>query len=82
MKDFVSIFWHHTLENTPEMRREILRLQGIQPTKKTYVDLQQFAAILLPPESAIFYPDGNLRGKTLENGGQRVSRPTAKTSKS
>jgi hypothetical protein len=35
-----------------------------------YVDLQQFAAILLPPESAIFYPDGNFRGNTMENSGK------------
>ena len=36
-----------------------------------YVDLQQFAAILLPRESAIFFPVGNFRGKTLENSGKQ-----------
>jgi hypothetical protein len=36
-----------------------------------YVDLQQFAAILLPPESAIFHPDGNFRGNTMENSGKQ-----------
>jgi hypothetical protein len=36
-----------------------------------YVALQQFAAILLPPESAIFYPDGNFRGNTMENSGKQ-----------
>jgi hypothetical protein len=36
-----------------------------------YVDVQQFAAILLPPESAIFYADGNLRGNTMENSGKQ-----------
>jgi hypothetical protein len=48
---------HHALRIL-QKRDERLRLQGIQLTKKRYVDLQQFAAILLPPESAIFYPDG------------------------
>ena len=32
-----------------------------------YVDLQQFAAVLLPLESAIFYPNGNSPGNTMEN---------------
>jgi hypothetical protein len=36
-----------------------------------YVDLQQFAAIWLPPESVIFYPDGNSRGNTMENSGKQ-----------
>jgi hypothetical protein len=61
---------HHALRIL-QKRDERLRLQGIQLTKKRYVDLQQFAAILLPPESAIFYPDGNLRGKTMENSGKQ-----------
>jgi hypothetical protein len=32
--------------------------------------LQQFAAVLLPLESAIFYPYGNSPRKTLENSGK------------
>jgi hypothetical protein len=36
-----------------------------------YVDLQQFAAVLLPLESAIFYPDDNLQGNTMENRGKQ-----------
>jgi hypothetical protein len=45
-------------------------LQRIQLIQNVYVDLQQFAAILLPPESAIFYPDGNFLGNTMENSGK------------
>ena len=37
-----------------------------------YVDLQQFAAVLLPLGSAIFYPNGNSLGKTLENSGKQI----------
>ena len=36
-----------------------------------YVDLQQFAAVLLPLESAIFYPNGNSPGNTMENSGKQ-----------
>jgi hypothetical protein len=36
-----------------------------------YVDLQQFAANLLPRESAIFHPDGKLRGNIMENSGKQ-----------
>ena len=37
-----------------------------------YVDLQQFAAVLLPLKSANFYPNGNSPGKTLENSGKQI----------
>jgi hypothetical protein len=36
-----------------------------------YVDLQQFAAVLLPRESVIFHPDGNSPGKYMENSGKQ-----------
>ena len=36
-----------------------------------YVDLQQFAAVLLPLESAVFYPNGNSPGNTMENSGKQ-----------
>jgi hypothetical protein len=36
-----------------------------------YVDLQQFAAVLLPLHSTVFHADGNFRGNTLENGGKQ-----------
>jgi hypothetical protein len=36
-----------------------------------YVDLQQFAAVLLPLGSAIFYPNGNSLGNTMENSGKQ-----------
>jgi hypothetical protein len=32
-------------------------------TKNVYVELQQFATVSLPQESAVFYPDGNSPGK-------------------
>jgi hypothetical protein len=35
-----------------------------------YVDLQQFATVFLPQESAVFYPDGNSPGKNLEKSGK------------
>jgi hypothetical protein len=34
-----------------------------------YVDLQQFATLFLPQESAVFSPDGNSLGNTMENSG-------------
>jgi hypothetical protein len=62
----VDGFWRKT--DTPEMRRAILRLQRIQPTEKTYVDLQQFCFHCLPVFStriALF------QGNTLENSGKQ-----------
>jgi hypothetical protein len=35
------------------------------------VDLQQFATVLLPQESAVFYPDENSPWKSLENSGKQ-----------
>jgi hypothetical protein len=35
-----------------------------------YVDLQHFATVSLPQASAVFYPDGNSPGKTMENSGK------------
>ena len=47
------------------------RLQTcLKRTKIMYVDLQQFATLFLPQESAVFYPDGNSPGKNLENSGK------------
>jgi hypothetical protein len=36
-----------------------------------YLGLQQFAAILLPLDSAVFHPYGNSAGKTMENSGKQ-----------
>ena len=37
---------------------------------KMYVDLQHFATVSLPHESAVVYPDGTSPGKTMENSGK------------
>jgi hypothetical protein len=37
--------------------------KGLKHTKKLHVVLQQFAAISLPQESAVFYPDDNFPGQ-------------------
>jgi hypothetical protein len=37
-------------------------------TQKNFV--RRFATVFLPPESAVFYPDGNSPGKHLENSGK------------
>ena len=39
--------------------------------KNLYVDLQQFATLFLPQESAVFSPDGNSPGNTMENSGKQ-----------
>ena len=41
-------------------------------TQKKFVRrLQQFATVFLPQESAVFYPDGNSPGNTIENSGKQ-----------
>ena len=37
--------------------------ERLKRVEKMYVDVQQFATISLPQESAVFYPDGNSPGK-------------------
>jgi hypothetical protein len=36
-----------------------------------YVDLQQFAAVLLPAASAVFHTDGSFLGDAMENSGKQ-----------
>jgi hypothetical protein len=36
-----------------------------------YVDLQQFAAILLPVASTVFHTDGSFLGNAMENSGKQ-----------
>ena len=52
----------------------IFKLEGnaaFTASKERENELSSFAAILLPPESAHFYPDGNFRGNTMENSGKQ-----------
>jgi hypothetical protein len=39
--------------------------------KNKYLDLQQFAAILLPLPSTVFHAEGNCLGNTMENSGKQ-----------
>jgi hypothetical protein len=34
-------------------------------------NVRRLAAVLLPRESAVFYPDGNFQGNTMENSGKQ-----------
>jgi hypothetical protein len=38
-------------------------------TQKKFV--RRFATVFFPQESAVFYPDGNSPGKTMENSGKQ-----------
>ena len=45
--------------------------ERLKRVETLYVDVQHFAAVLLPLDSADFHPDGNSQGKRLENSGKQ-----------
>jgi hypothetical protein len=56
---------HYELDTERKGRRRSKHIENL------YVDRPQFATLLLPLTSTGFYPDGNSRGKHMENSGKQ-----------